>query len=236
LIDAAERDDGIRLVLGLVELVFLILTGVAWLIWQHRGHRIVRQRWGRLGTRFSPAWGVGCWFVPIANLALPCQAHAELWRASNLDAGPRDWTPGRLGWLIPMWWTVWLVSGFGGLVLSGAFALDEAITPDQLKTSFAASAVAALLQLIAAILALLLVRRLSRRILAADARLSWVDEPVGSLLPTVEGLPPPPSATRSPEPVAPIRGWFLAASAVVTLVGGIAAVLIASLELPASAL
>jgi len=70
-----------------------ILSVVAACIWQHRAASTARA----LGLPFthSPAWGVGCWFVPIVNFWMPYQAIR--------DCLPPD-DPNRS--LILRWWLV----------------------------------------------------------------------------------------------------------------------------------
>ena len=50
----------------------IIAIDVFFLIWQHRSATTARAL--RYPARRSPAWGVGCWFVPVVNLWMPYQA------------------------------------------------------------------------------------------------------------------------------------------------------------------
>lgn len=54
----------------------------------------------------TPGWALGWYFIPIASFWRPFGAMRDIVRASTLDAG----LP---GWLLPTWWTLWLVSLFG---------------------------------------------------------------------------------------------------------------------------
>ncbi len=84
----------------------LALIGIAvWvviLIWQHRAATAARA----LGfpSDYSPAWGVGCWFVPIVNYWFPYQAVRDC-----LPAGD----PNRARVL--QWWLAFAVGGSLGL-------------------------------------------------------------------------------------------------------------------------
>lgn len=51
----------------------------------------------------TPGWAVGWYFIPIANLWKPYVAMRDIVRASTLEVGLS-------GWLLPTWWTLWIVS------------------------------------------------------------------------------------------------------------------------------
>jgi hypothetical protein len=85
LAEATGSDDRI-LTLAAVYLISLAASGLAWLMWQHRAHRRLREL-GIQDLEFTPGWGVGWWFVPVANLFMPYKAVKELWRAGDLPSG-----------------------------------------------------------------------------------------------------------------------------------------------------
>jgi hypothetical protein len=60
--------DPLQVIFGLIGIAALVVA----LMWQHRAASSARA----LGLRatHSPAWGVGCWFVPIVNFWMPYQA------------------------------------------------------------------------------------------------------------------------------------------------------------------
>ncbi len=86
---------------GVVWLVSWLVAGIVWLTWQHRAHRQLRQL-GTQGLQFTPGWGVGWWFVPVANLWKPYQAIKELWVASDPEKGASDSRGGR-AWTVLPW-------------------------------------------------------------------------------------------------------------------------------------
>jgi hypothetical protein len=55
----------IGLVIGLATVVAVVFA----CIWQHKAASAGRAL--GIPSQFSPAWGVGCWFVPIVNLWMP---------------------------------------------------------------------------------------------------------------------------------------------------------------------
>ena len=95
----------IGLLVGLATVVAIVFA----CIWQHRAASAGRAL--GIPSRSSPAWGVGCWFVPIVNLWMPYTAVR--------DCLPPD-HPYRPHVL--RWWIALLAAGFLTLT-AGAFAL-----------------------------------------------------------------------------------------------------------------
>jgi hypothetical protein len=117
-IDAAVRaSDRQQLVLIIVAVSMLVITAIAWTMWQSRAHRILRDKLSVPNLDFTPGWGVGCWFVPFVNLGVPYRAISELWRASDADRPGLIWHADPAPWRIRLWWTGWLATYFLGRLL-----------------------------------------------------------------------------------------------------------------------
>jgi hypothetical protein len=95
----------IGLVVGLVAVVAVVFA----CIWQHKAASAGRAL--GIPSQFSPAWGVGCWFVPVVNLWMPYLAVRDC-------LPPED--PHRPRVL--HWWIALLLAGFLSSG-AGAFAL-----------------------------------------------------------------------------------------------------------------
>ena len=100
------------LALTFLGVAVFLATAIVFLMWLHRcstnlpafGH------WKSAG--YSPAWTVGSFFVPIANLFVPYQATKEIWQKSlpaNSDMFSFSSSPPGF---FPAWWGCWLVSNF----------------------------------------------------------------------------------------------------------------------------
>jgi hypothetical protein len=84
---------------------FLVVL-VLFCIWTYRANHNARQL-GAPDMQFTPGWAVGWYFIPIANLWKPYQAMCEIWQAS---ANPAHWQQQPRGPILPLWWTLLLLS------------------------------------------------------------------------------------------------------------------------------
>ena len=109
-------------VLGLAMLALFVVTIVFYCMWQYRA--VWNARAVGRETRHSPGWGVGWWFVPIANLFVPKRVLSDLWDASGADRATRD--PSRPGTLYGLWVGTFVV-GVVGNVLGNVGEADPSI-------------------------------------------------------------------------------------------------------------
>lgn len=66
---------------------------------------------GALNMRFSPAWSIVWYFIPIFNLWKPYQAMKELYQTS---VNPTSWESVKVTRYLSLWWTFWILSFFVG--------------------------------------------------------------------------------------------------------------------------
>ena len=185
---ANRADAWVRGAGGLWVLLF-VATIVAWCVWQHRSHLAARDLVA--GMEYSAGWAVGCWFVPIVNYFKPFQAMRELWRASlGAPAWRTQPTWSVLGW----WWATWLGFNVLGSLQSTAGGADlEAI-----RRSDAIGLVSVTLGIVAALLAVQIVRQISSRLTAAGV---VCGRAAGAVLSAwAGGLPMPPGPPLPPPP------------------------------------
>lgn len=114
--DVSNRIEAAFDSLWIAALSCMIVFGV-WIVRSGKNAwlfaRLTRSTWraGSLSApKFlddTPGWAVGWYFIPIASLWKPYVAMRDIVRASTLDAG----LP---GWLLPFWWTLWILSQFTG--------------------------------------------------------------------------------------------------------------------------
>jgi hypothetical protein len=119
---------------------------------------------GADGLRFSSGWAIGSWFVPILNLFRPKQIANDIWRASapKLSAArQREWELLNPPFLLLAWWLAFLFSGWSGN-LTRAYADGD--TVDELQTLDRVYMVSDSLDALAAVLAIVVVTLITRRL------------------------------------------------------------------------
>lgn len=138
------------------SLAVFLLTAIFWLIWLYRAYRALTET-GSQATDRSPAWAVGCWFIPLLNLLYPFRITRELWhRSANQNADstvPADSPP-----LVAAWWLVYLVGGVVGRIA----AKESGETLEALISATRWTMLSSLVTLVSAVLAFLLVRTLKQ--------------------------------------------------------------------------
>ncbi|MCM0676985.1 DUF4328 domain-containing protein [Micromonospora phytophila] len=164
--DLAGLLRGVTLVEGLVSLSYLVVhltTGALVMIWMFRARKNTDAFPGAR-PYLNAHWAITGWWVPIANLFVPCRVMAGIAR----DTLGR----GRASVLVGLWWAGWLVFTFADLFRSvGAEAYDPVLGPRttenlQLYVDYHREAalwnlVPALACLVAAVSLVVLIRRIS---------------------------------------------------------------------------
>ncbi|WDM12163.1 DUF4328 domain-containing protein [Streptomyces lavenduligriseus] len=152
-IDRADHADDLYGLSGILQGVALVATMVVYLCWLWR----VRVNAGVFDAsrhRMRLGWTIGGWFCPVVNLWFPRRIVADTWDAS----GPWGARSGHA--LVNAWWALWLVD-----LLVGRFAdtrSRRAETAEELYESARAMLLSDALDIVAAVLAVLVVVRLSR--------------------------------------------------------------------------
>jgi hypothetical protein len=174
------------------DLLAFLATIIVWCIWQHRAQsNAIQLTTG--GLQFTPGWAVGWWFIPIVNLWKPFQTVRELWKASH---GGDAWRSMRTWPVIGWWWATWMASlvhvwfgenggsiGFGTMPLGTPTSAGDVINRDAwLILSLA-------LRVVAAILAIAIVRAVVRAQENAPPRTPMTLQPHGPGLPDLPTRP-----------------------------------------------
>jgi len=158
----AERSDEAQIAMALAQLALVLVTGIAFITWTRRVYRNLPAL-GADRLRFRPGWAVGAWFVPFLNLVRPKQIVDDAWRASDYDL-PRgsgaEWQGRPLPAYLHAWWGTLLASGFAG---NAALRASESEDIAQLVNASRLTLLSDVLWLIAAVLAFVVVTRLTAR-------------------------------------------------------------------------
>jgi hypothetical protein len=187
----AELDDNDQrqMAVGLVQTILLVATAVCFIRWLRLAYRNADVLAPGL-RRYGHGWAIGAWFVPVLNLWRPKKIVNDVWRAGDPSGAPHA---ARLPALLNLWWAGWILTSVLAQVAARlAFRQD---TLEELRTVDAWYIASDATDVVVALLALLVVRRITRRLEARGAEA------------------PPPAATWEPPraPVATDPGWSPAA-------------------------
>jgi hypothetical protein len=155
--------------LAKAHLAVFIVTAIAFLVWLYAASKRAHNL-GAFDMRFSPAAGVGWFFVPIANLFQPFRAISEIWKVSDpsIDrASPAAWQDAPVSALLPIWWVGYIgtniVSRLIPSSLSGSEGLQQLTTISQLAAGVSAGIA------ISAVLACIVIVFIENRLRSSEA-------------------------------------------------------------------
>jgi hypothetical protein len=101
--------------------MWLVVPGIAWIIWQHRVHsNLTAFSTNRLPL--GPRWAVAGWLIPVVNLAMPLFAMREVVTRTARLVEPVGLLARRGTLIAGVWWAAWLAR-IAALV--AASALDD---------------------------------------------------------------------------------------------------------------
>ncbi|MCX4545015.1 DUF4328 domain-containing protein [Streptomyces sp. NBC_01565] len=151
------RADDLMTVATVVQILITLATTVVFIVWFHRVRRngeIFRPD----AFTLSRGWAIGSWFIPLANLVMPFVIARQTWAASTQLAPDGSFRKVSTAPLTA-WWLVFAASQIVDRVAASLFRLAD--TPEQLRGSAAVGVADGLLTLVAAVLAVLFVRKLT---------------------------------------------------------------------------
>jgi hypothetical protein len=202
--------DAIDAVNGVAAFYFLVFLAIAvlWMIWMWRAATntaVLR----RFRPRFANGFAVGGWFIPIAFWIIPGMHMYDIDRGSGPPARPGERPPG--SGLLVVWWVIfvvgWAGSGFGQVTVKNGHRYETS----GFEVRNAVFVVAMVAIVAAAILAILVVRSITRA--QHDAWDTMVGSAPGSFAPGAAAwaspgpsVPPTPSPPPSYPPPGPAPG------------------------------
>ncbi|MFD9212224.1 DUF4328 domain-containing protein [Streptomyces sp. NPDC059544] len=133
-----------------------VACGVVFILWFRRA-RINAEVFAPDGHGLVRGWAVWGWIVPVVNLWIPRRVALDIWSASipgaHLGAAPRQSNR-----LVNAWWTVW-IGGYVPTLAALTYVKAEGAT--EMRRQLELTLVAVLFDIAAAVLAVLVVRRLT---------------------------------------------------------------------------
>ncbi len=173
----AEHNDVRVAIIGLLQALAYLATGIAFIVWFYRAH-VNLGALGATEVRHDSGWAIGAWFIPFFNLVRPKSMANDVWRASDPDlsapVGIARWGQVALPVFYSAWWTAWVLGNIGNGV---AAALAQSEEPETLKASSEVTLVADGLTLLGGILLIVVVRSITARQQARHAALAGGAQP-----------------------------------------------------------
>jgi hypothetical protein len=155
--------DVLMVINGLLQFFVFIGAAVSFLMWLHRANRNLSPL-GASHPEFSPGWAVGWFFIPLANIIVPYRVVKEIWVKSNPllnEPGEESWQQSGSSSVLGWWWGIWLISNMIDQIV---FRLAlRAETPDELFNLAKLEVVAAAFNIIAAFLAIAVIKGIDKR-------------------------------------------------------------------------
>ncbi|MBB6184098.1 DUF4328 domain-containing protein [Oleiagrimonas soli] len=93
-------------VLLLSKQLLFVLNGILFLVWLYRAAANIRAL-GARALEYTPGWCVGWFFVPFANLFIPCLVVQEVWMTSH---DPSERTASASAIPVVTWWVLRIVT------------------------------------------------------------------------------------------------------------------------------
>jgi hypothetical protein len=146
--------------LWLVQLCLHILGGGIFIAWFKRAYENAPAL-GAPFLRHRRGWAIAAWFVPIIAWFWPKQMANDAWRASDPEM-PRNepfWLDRPVAGLVDQWWAAWVVASLA----SNAWSRLDPTTIDDFRVATVVAIVAQAAYVVAAVLCILFIRRLTAR-------------------------------------------------------------------------
>ncbi len=162
-IDDLQSNDDRQSIVGILQFFALVVSAFFFIRWFHAGYVNLRAL-DQPNLRFRAGWAIGAWFVPILNLWRPKQIANDIWRGSDPDASSfheSAWKDAGIPLLLGLWWAAWIATNVIGNAVGRAwFGRD---TADDIRDAATLDLASSVVDIGAAVLAVLVVRRLTAR-------------------------------------------------------------------------
>ena len=177
-------NDSRQQLIGQLQLLVLLASALAFLIWFHRAHKNLPALGGR-ELKYSPRWAVGGFFVPFLNFVRPVQVMREVWHGSDPAGTERDASPAgpgirnQLGTppLVNLWWGILILSSLVGNAIF-RMGVTENPTLDQLQMMSALLVLSDVIDIPSALVAFSLITRITNWQTERQKRMLWPGAPV----------------------------------------------------------
>ena len=189
--ESAERNDMRQRASAILLVAVYVALVVAFLLWLHRAAKNLPALSNpQSHIEYTPGWAVGWFFVPLAHLFMPYKAVREVWQKSDpaiRTETDRAFTPDAASPLLLFWWLSWVAMSVISRITSRLGR--DASSIDTVRWVTWADVVGNLVGILAAALAILVVRDIDRRQEERSRHVVYLPH-----------MPPPPPQFAPPPP------------------------------------
>ncbi|MGW0934910.1 DUF4328 domain-containing protein [Streptomyces sp. NPDC002666] len=150
---AMDRADMLYRFSGSPQMLTFLATAVVFLVWFRRV-RLNAEVFDAHAQPMRPGWSIGAWFIPFVNFFLPYRIASGIWTASTPAGRPMASRA-----LLNAWWAGLIGSRLFVVWTERRYAAAEEV--DEVLDAFGLVIAADVLDVAAAVLAILFVRRLT---------------------------------------------------------------------------
>ncbi|MEU9305785.1 DUF4328 domain-containing protein [Streptomyces sp. NPDC048269] len=155
--DELYRSERLTGLVGTIQGNALIVTGIVFVVWFHRV-RTNAEVFAPGAERLGRGWAIGAWFVPLANLWLPYRIAVTTWGSSTPLVAGGGYRRFPLT-LVNLWWGAFVLARLLGWY--GGMSYARAESAGAVRDAATTMLVGDILELVAAVLAVLFVRKLT---------------------------------------------------------------------------
>jgi hypothetical protein len=151
-------------VAGALQLALVVVT-IVWMFRVARNNQVLQ----RTGATWSPGWAIAGWFCPPCVFVIPWLHLGELWRGTDPGSPPGDpnWKGNHITPLIAWWWVCFglgsILLAFTRLRVQRAGSEVRADLARNYRDSIPSTAASLVITIVAGVLWVLIVRRMSER-------------------------------------------------------------------------
>lgn len=142
-------------IVAIIRAINFILLAVFFIMWQRRAYHNLHKA-GSRNLRYSEGWAAGAWWIPLGNLVMPYQIIRDIWNVTQnvFRRQGEDFEREQdniTGW----WWAMFLASGF--TTQASSFLIRDR----DFESGYMLAAVGSIGYILAAFLAVIMVKRIS---------------------------------------------------------------------------
>ena len=169
----AVANDERQALIGVAWAVVFLITSVVFIVWFHRCYRNLPSL-GVDKLRYSSGFAIGGWLIPILGFWIPKQIANDIWRGTEPTDDPRVIVSpsGPTPWFLTFWWISWIFIALLNIRVPFSFERADAPTIENLQRDSQLQLLNIAVWATNAILALKVVREITRRQEERAARLA----------------------------------------------------------------